>query len=51
MSVGLRLPKKLDTLRTPLAKSVAMLTIMSFFHPYLKFSSGEVLPVAKNPSQ
>ena len=45
LSKGLRLPKKLDLQRTPLAKSVAMLIAMSFFHPCLKFSTGEVVAI------
>ena len=42
---GLRLPKKLDLRRTPLAKSVAMLVSMLFFHLCLKFSTKEVWAV------
>ena len=42
---SLRLPKKLDPWRTPLAQSVVMLTNMSSFHPCLKFSTREVLAI------
>ena len=50
LSKALGLPKKLDIQRTPLAKSVAMLTAMSFSHPCLKFSTGEVLGVVYAPT-
>jgi hypothetical protein len=42
---GLRLAMKLDLRRIPLARSVAMLVAMSFFHPCLRFSTGEVLAI------
>jgi hypothetical protein len=44
-----RLPKKLDLQRTCLAKSVVMLAFMSFFHPHLKFSTGESLDHSVDP--
>ena len=45
LSKGLKLPKKLDLRKPPLAKSVAMLVAMSLFHPCLKITTGEDLGV------
>ena len=45
LSEGLRLPKKLDLHKPPLANNIAMLVAMSFCHPCLKSSTGEVLAV------
>ena len=48
LAEGLRLPKELDLHRTPRAKSVAMLTTMSFSHPCFRLSSGVVLAIQSN---
>jgi len=45
LSEGLRLPKKLDLLRTPLPKSVATLAAMSIFHPCTKFFTKGLLAI------
>jgi hypothetical protein len=45
LSEGLKWPKVLDLQRTPLTKNVAMLTVMSFFHPCLKSSVTKMLPI------
>jgi hypothetical protein len=49
LSEGLRILKKIDHWRTPLAKNVAMWTTMTFLHLCLKFSTGEVLAIAQTP--
>ena len=41
LSEGLTMPKKFSQLE----KNVAMLASVSFFHPCLKFSTGEVLAI------
>lgn len=45
LAKGMRLPKKLDLWRILLAKGVAMLVAMTFFHPCLKFFIIEVLAI------
>jgi hypothetical protein len=50
LSEGLKLPKKLDLRRTPLAKGVAMLAAMSFFHSCLKSFIREILSIVKIPA-
>ena len=45
LTEGVRLLKKLDLQRTPLAKINAMLVVMSCFHSCLKFSTGGDLVV------
>jgi hypothetical protein len=47
LSKGLILPKKLDLMRTPIAKMVAMLATTTFFHPCLKFFTIEFLTVVQ----
>jgi hypothetical protein len=49
-SKGLRLPKKLNLQRLPLAASVAMLVAMSIFHPCLKLSTKYVLVIVYTPA-
>jgi hypothetical protein len=46
LSEGLRLPQKPELpWRIALARNVAMLASMSFFHLCLKFTTGEVLAI------